>query len=333
MPLLILNKREVEALLTMPTCIDLMAEALVSLARGQVILPLRPVIRIPDSPNAFAVMPAYSKSLKAIGTKLISVFPGNHGTALDSHQGVVLLFDGETGSPLAMMDAASITAIRTAAVSGVATRQLARTDATTLAILGSGVQARAHLDAMFAVRPFRKVFIWSRNADHARAVATNSEWSQRADVEVVADAKAAVESADVICTVTASREPVLRGAWLRPGTHVNAVGASLPTARELDSEAIRRAHVFVDRRESALNEAGDLLIPMKEGVISADHIVAEIGELLSGHDPGRQNGDAITVFKSLGLAVEDLAAAHYLHERAKRERAGTWVELGSEQAT
>lgn len=315
----------------MPKCIDLMAEALVSLARGQVILPLRPVIRIPDSPNVFGLMPAYSKSLKAIGTKVISVFPGNHGTVLGSHQGVVLLFDGENGSPLAMMDAASITAIRTAAVSGVATRLLARQDANTLAILGSGVQARTHLDAMFAVRPFKKVFVWSRNADHARALASSKAgWSQRIDVEVVADAKTAVESADVVCTVTASREPVLRGQWLRPGTHVNAVGASLPTARELDTEAIKRADVYVDRRESALNEAGDLLIPMNEGAISADHIIAEIGELLSGHDTGRENGSEITVFKSLGLAVEDLAAAHYLHDRAKRERAGTWVELGSE---
>jgi ornithine cyclodeaminase len=272
-------------------------------------------------------MPAYSASLRAIGTKLISVYPGNHGTELDSHQGAVLLFDGENGSLLAMMDAASITAIRTAAVSGVATRLLARTDASTLAILGSGVQARTHLDAMFAVRPFKKVFVWSRDADHARALVSKTPWTEHADFQVVSDARTAVEGADVVCTVTASRESVLHGKWLRPGTHVNAVGASLPTARELDTEAIKRSLVFVDRRESALNEAGDLLIPMKEGALSADHIKGEIGQLLSGHDPGRQNGNEITVFKSLGLAVEDLAAAHYLHDRAKRERAGTWVEF------
>ena len=327
MKILILNKREIEQLLPMSTCIDLMAEALVSLTRGKVVLPLRPVIRIPDSPNVFGLMPAYSTSLKAIGTKLISVFPGNHGTTLDSHQGVVALFDGENGSPLAIMDAASITAIRTAAVSGVATRQLARKDASTLAILGSGVQARTHLDAMFAVRPFKKVFVWSRNADHARALASKTVWTQRAEFEVAADAKTAVTAADVVCTVTASREPVLRGKWLRQGAHINAVGASLPTTRELDTEAVKRADVYVDRRESALNEAGDLLIPIGEGAISADHIIAEIGELLSGPDHGRENGDEITLFKSLGLAVEDLAAAHYLHDRAKRERAGTWVEL------
>jgi ornithine cyclodeaminase len=324
MKLLILKKSEIEALLPMEKCIDLMADALVSLARGQVILPLRPVLRIPDSPSAFAVMPAYSHSLKAIGAKLISVFPGNHGTALDSHQGVVILFDGQNGSPLAMMDAASITAIRTAAVSGVATRHLARGDATTLAILGAGVQARTHVAAMMAVRPFKKVVVWSRNRDHARALVAKFGSTDHA---VAADVKSAVRDADVVCTVTASREPVLRGEWLKPGTHINAVGASLPTTRELDTEAVRRARVFVDRRESALNEAGDLLIPMSEGAITADHIVAEIGELLSGHDPGRENNNEITLFKSLGLAVEDLAAAHYLYDRAKGERAGTWVDM------
>jgi ornithine cyclodeaminase len=327
MKILILNKREVEQLLTMEKCIDLMADALVSLARGQVILPLRPVLRIPDSPNAFALMPAYSKSLRAIGTKLISVFPENHGTEVDSHQGVVVLFDGENGIPLAMIDAASITAIRTAAVSGVATRLLATKNAGTLAILGSGVQARTHIDAMLAVRPFKQVLVWSRDANHARAVVARAQSTHRAHFEVAADAGSAVRAADVVCTVTASREPILHGEWLRRGAHVNAVGASIPTARELDTEAVRRSRVFVDRRESALNEAGDLLIPMREGAISADHIVAEIGALLSGHDAGRENGEEITLFKSLGLAIEDLASAHYLHDRAKRDQAGTWVEL------
>jgi ornithine cyclodeaminase/alanine dehydrogenase-like protein (mu-crystallin family) len=327
MQILILNKHEVEQLLTMQKCIDLMADALASLARGEVVLPLRPVLRIPDSANAFALMPAYSKSLRAIGTKLISVFPGNHGTGVDSHQGAVVLFDGENGSPLAMMDAASITAIRTAAVSGVATRLLATKNTRTLAILGSGVQARAHIDAMLLVRPFKKVLVWSREADHARALAAKAASTHRADFEAVVDARTAVEGADVVCTVTASREPILHGEWLRRGAHVNAVGASIPTARELDTEAVRRSRVFVDRRESALNEAGDLLIPMREGAISPEHIVAEIGELLTGAAQGRQNDTELTLFKSLGLAVEDLAAAHDLHDRAKRERAGTWVEL------
>jgi ornithine cyclodeaminase/alanine dehydrogenase-like protein (mu-crystallin family) len=325
--LLILNKREVEQLLPMQVCIDLMAEALVSLARGKVILPLRPVLRIPDSPNTFALMPAYSASLGAIGAKLITVYPGNHGTGLDSHQGAVLLFDGENGRLLAVMDAASITAIRTAAVSGVATRQLARRDTSTLAILGSGVQARTHLEAMFAVRSFEKVFVWSRNKENARTFVSSAASTENVEFEAVADAKAAVKDADVVCTVTASREPVLRGSWLRPGVHVNAVGASIPTARELDTDAVRRSKVFVDRRESALSEAGEILIPIQEAAITADHISGDIGEVLIGSHRGRENDAEITIFKSLGLAIEDLASAHFLHDRAKREEAGTWVEL------
>jgi ornithine cyclodeaminase/alanine dehydrogenase-like protein (mu-crystallin family) len=327
MRVLILNKRDVEAMLSMPKCIELMAEALVSLARGQVALPLRPVIRIPDSPNAFAAMPTYSASLGAIGTKLISVFPGNHGTSRDSHQGIVVLFDGTNGSPLAIMDAASITAIRTAAVSGVATRALANKTVSTLAILGSGVQARAHVDAMLAVRRFSRLIVWSRTPDHARALVEDTRKRHGLQVEIATEAESAVNQADVVCTVTASREPVLQGKWLKAGAHVNAVGASLPTTRELDTDAVRRARVFVDRRESALNEAGDLLIPMREGVISAQHIVGEIGELLSGPDSGRENGDEITLFKSLGLAIEDLACAHYLHDRAARDGTRTWVEI------
>jgi ornithine cyclodeaminase/alanine dehydrogenase-like protein (mu-crystallin family) len=311
----------------MQRCIELMREALASLARGEVLLPLRPVLRLPDTRNVYALMPAYSKALNAIGTKLITVFPDNHGTDLDSHQGAVILIDGERGNLKALMDAASITAIRTAAVSGVATDLLARRDATTLAVLGSGVQARTHIEAMLAVRRFTNVLVWSRNADHARALVAGVGPKRGVPLEVVPDAESAVRRADVICTVTASPKPVLHGEWLRPGSHVNAVGASLPTTRELDSDAVRRARVWVDRRESALNEAGDLLVPIQEGVISADHILGEIGALLSGHDHGRKNDTEITLFKSLGLAIEDLASAHYLHQRATDEQAGTWVDL------
>jgi ornithine cyclodeaminase/alanine dehydrogenase-like protein (mu-crystallin family) len=334
--MLILNRREVVSLLSMPTCIELMEQALASLSRGEVILPLRPVIRIPDSPNAFAVMPTYSANLKASAAKLISVYPGNHGTALDSHQGMVALFDGTNGKPLAIMDAFSITTIRTAAVSGVATRLLARRDANVVAILGAGAQGRSHIDAMLAAHPFERVIVWSRTKAHAAALVTEVEGrygpgpvsrARPTKFVVVEDIDVAVREADVVCTVTASREPIVRGGWLRPGTHLNAVGSSIPSARELDTEAVRRARVFVDRRESAANEAGDLLIPMKEGAIGPDHIVAELGELVLGKATGRENDQQITLFKSLGLAVEDLACAVYLHERAVREKLGTSVEL------
>ena len=311
----------------MPECIRLMEEALASLARGEVMLPLRPVIRVPDTSNAFAVMPAYSSALPALGAKLISVFPGNHGSDLDSHQGVVALFDAERGNLAAIIDAISITAIRTAAVSAVATKLLARRGASRLAILGSGVQARTHVQAMLAVREFESVCIWSRRTEHARLLAGEFETDDRAAFEVAATSDDAVRDADVICTVTAAREPVLHGAALQPGAHLNAVGASLPTTRELDTDAVRSARIFVDRRESALNEAGDLLIPMKAGDLDASAIVAEIGELLIGSKPGRRSDTEITLFKSLGLAIEDLACAVYLRQEAERSGSGRWIEL------
>ena len=325
--MLILQRSDITRLLTMPTCIDLMESALASLARDEVILPLRPVIRIPDSPNAFAVMPTYSAALNACGAKLISVYPENHGTDIDSHQGLVALFDGATGTPLAIMDASSITAIRTAAVSAVATKLLARDETRTLAILGAGVQARTHLGAMFAVRPFERVLIWSRTTDHARQIAHEGANHHDAHFEVVSTADQAVSDADVVCTVTASREPVLEGSWLRPGSHINAVGASIPSARELDTATVACARVFVDRRESALNEAGDILIPIREGAFDATHIVAEIGEILTGAAQGRRSDAEITLFKSLGLAVEDLACAHFLHARASEMGVGLQAEL------
>ena len=327
MSLLVLNKREVERLLSMPKCIELMEGALASLARGEVVLPLRPMIRIPDSRNVYGVMPAYSAALKAIGTKLISVFPDNHGSTLDSHQGAVALFDGTNGSMVGLMEAASITAIRTAAVSAVATKLLARKDAGTVAILGAGAQGHTHVDAMLAARPFTRVIVWSRTPAHAHALVESAAKHHDVTFEVSGSAAAAVGNADVVCTVTASREPILEGAWLRDGTHINAVGAALPSARELDTSAVRRSRVFVDRRESAANEAGELIIPMKEGAFAMTDIVAEIGELLIGTAKGRRDDREITLFKSLGIAVEDLACAHWLYERATADKIGTTVEF------
>jgi alanine dehydrogenase len=265
---------------------------------------------------------------KAVGAKVISVFPDNHGTALDSHQGAVLLFEAERGSLVAIMDASSITAIRTAAVSGLATRLLARDDAREVAILGTGVQARTHLDAMRAVRPIGRARVWSRSAAAVRAFAERESRRTGVAVEPAATAREAVAGAEIVCTVTSSREPVLAGDWLAAGTHVNAVGASLPFARELDTAAVVRGRLYVDRRESALNEAGDFLIPQQEGAIREDHIVGEIGELLLGVVPGRGSSAEVTIFKSLGLAVEDVAAAAVIYERARATGRGTRVELG-----
>ncbi|HET6798586.1 MAG TPA: ornithine cyclodeaminase family protein [Gemmatimonadales bacterium] len=331
MDVLVLNQREVTALLPMSECMDVMADALSTLAQGDALLPLRTVLRLPGGPNAFGAMPAYLGRPGAMGIKVISVFPENDGTRFDSHQGAVLLFEIEQGQLVAIMDASAITAIRTAAVSGVATRMLARPDAADLAILGSGVQAMTHLEAMCLARPIRQVRVWSRSTDRARDFARQG--SERFDVaiEAVESAAHAVTGAGIVCTVTAAREPVLRGDWLAPGSHVNAVGASLPSARELDSDAVRRARVYVDRRESALNEAGDILFPKREGTITDDHIVGELGDLLLDRIAGRRSPEEITLFKSLGLAVEDVAAAYHVYHKAMTGGLGTRVELGGDR--
>jgi ornithine cyclodeaminase len=308
----------------MDVCIEAMRNALRATARGEVLLPLRQVVLLPDRLGALAAMPAYAGA-QGIGVKVITVFPGNRGTAFDSHQGAVLLFDGAQGRLQAVIDAGEVTAIRTAAVSAVATDLLAREDAGDLALLGSGVQARTHLAAMRAVRPIRRVRVWSPTAAHRAAFAAAFR------VEAVDTAEAAVRDADLVCTVTASRTPVLEGAWLLPGAHINAVGASLPTARELDTAAVCRARLFVDRRESTLHEAGDFLTAKSEGAIGDDHILGELGDLLLGTAPGRASPDDITLFKSLGLAVEDLAAARVIYDRAQAEGLGTRVPFNGDR--
>ncbi len=309
----------------METCIELMAEALETLSRGDAVNPLRWGMRLPEGRGILGMMPGQVSSPPALGLKIVSIFPGNEGTPYDSHQGVVVLFDPERGFPVAILDASEITAIRTAAVSGLATRLLAREDASDLAILGSGVQARTHLEA---VREMRRVRAWSPTRERVLAFARRESERCGIEVEACRSAKEAVLGATIVCTVTSAREPILEGAWLAPGAHVNAVGSSVATARELDTEAIARARFFVDRRESALAEAGDFLIPKREGAIGDDHVAGELGEVLLGRVTGRRTPEEVTVFKSLGLAVEDLVAAHYLVERALDEGVGTAVEIG-----
>ena len=328
----LLDQDTVRALLPMGECMRVVAEALRALGRGEAVLPLRLVVPLPDRRGALAAMPAWLGEPPVLGIKTISFFPGNLGTRLDCHQGAVLLFDPQDGRLLALLDATAITAIRTAAASGVATDALARPDARTLALLGSGVQARTHLDAMLQARRFEQVRVWSR--DPARVAAFVEEAAPRhagVAIEGAASAEAAVRGADVVCTVTSAREPILEGAWLASGAHVNAVGSSMRTARELDTAAVVRARLYVDRRESALAEAGDFLIPKREGALDDDHIVGEIGDVLLGRVPGRRSAAEITLFKSLGIAIEDLAAAQFVYERALATGRGTSVAFGGER--
>jgi ornithine cyclodeaminase/alanine dehydrogenase-like protein (mu-crystallin family) len=315
----ILDEQDVRRLLPMGECIDVMADALASLARDELHNPLRFVVRPPGEQTLMGLMPAHrSAPAPLYSLKTVVIAPSNAERGLDLHQGFVALFDGETGETRALLNAGGITAVRTAAVSGVATRLLAREDARTLAILGAGIQAKAHLEAMRAVRDFDRVLVWSRTPGRA---------AELDGVEEAESAEAAVRDADVVVTATSAPEPILFRAWLKEGAHVNAAGSSIPTTRELDTATMASASLFVDRRESTLNEAGDYLFPMREGAIGPEHIRGEIGEILIGAVPGRTSEDELTVFKSLGLAVEDLAAAEHVLRRAEAENAGTVVSL------
>ena len=324
MNVLVISHADVARLLPMEACIEVMAGALRVTSRGGAVLPLRSVVWMPDRTGMIGLMPGFLGQPTSLGLKVVSIFPGNHAAGYDSHQGVVMLFDTQHGSPMAIIDASSITAIRTAAVSGVATRALARADAGDLAILGSGVQAATHLAAMRAVRPLRRVRVWSRNQDNARKFASASP----IPVEVMATPRAAVEGADLICTTTATPTPILEGAWLAPGAHINAVGACFATTRELDTAAVARARLIVDSLESTIAESGDFLFAKAEGAIDDQHIIGELGDLLLDRFTGRRSDSEVTLFKSLGIAIEDLAAAHHIYTQAIATGAGVSVPLG-----
>jgi ornithine cyclodeaminase len=332
MKTLVLGAQEVSNILLMPKCIQVMRETFLALARAEALFPLRRAFAQPDKKGMLGMMPGYLGSRGIMGLKAVSVFPGNLDTPYESHQGAVLLFDTERGRLLSIVDATSITAIRTAAASGVATDALARKDVTNLAILGSGTQATTHLKAMLTVRSgIKKVRVWSRNSDHAKRFANRESGPSGMHIEVTEQPRDAVLGSDLICTATGAKSPILKGAWLSPGAHVNAIGASVPPYRELDTEAVTMSRFFVDSRESALNEADDFRIPRQEGAVSDSHIRGEIGEVLDGRVAGRTGPNDITIFKSLGLAIEDLAAAHFVYTQASSKNIGTWVEFSGER--
>jgi ornithine cyclodeaminase len=326
--ILVLNAADVERLLTMDDCIELMSATLADLARGVLHQPLRMIVRPPEAKGLLGLMPAYrANAPAAYGLKAICVFPENPKLNKDAHQGSVMLFDGETGELLALMNASPITAIRTAAVSAVATRLLAREDASRLAIIGAGVEARSHLAALSRVRSLTRTRVVSRTRQSADRFVNEMRGLFPFPIEAVDSAEEALEAADIIVTVTNSREPVTSLDWISKGAHINAIGTHSPASREIDGATMAAAKLFVDRRESAINEAGDYVLAVKEGLITEDNILGEIGELILGTKAGRQARDDITLFKSLGLAVEDLACAEYLFRRAQDENAGSWVEF------
>ncbi|MBA2295206.1 MAG: ornithine cyclodeaminase family protein [Actinobacteria bacterium] len=321
MSVLILSEADVRAVLDMESCIEAMEDALAALARGELAMPLRTIFR-PPSEELLGLMPAYRGGTEPLfSLKEIVIAPANSARGLDPHQGAVLLHEGETGVLRAVLNASAITEIRTAAVSAVATRLLARPGARRVAILGSGVQGRSHAEAMRAVVDDIELRVWSRTPAHAEALALEAHALACETVEE------ALADAEIVCTCTAAREPVVRLEWLSDGAHVNAVGSSVPSARELDAEVVAAASLFVDRRESTVNESGDWLGAVRELGLTADHIRAELGELLVGTHEGRRDDSELTLFESLGLAVEDLAAAALCVGRARERRLGVEVDF------
>jgi len=328
MKTLVLSHNEVVNLLPMKECIAVMRDAFIALASGQVHQPLRAIMRPRGAGGVMGLMPSYIAGERAaFGLKAICVLPGNPAQGLDAHQGAVLLFSADTGELMAMMNASAITAIRTAAASGVATDLLAREDAGDLAIIGSGVEARSHLAAMSEVRSIKRCRVASRHIENARSFAEELRQDYSFLIEPVESIAEALAGADLIVTATSAREPIVRREWISPGANMNVVGACTARAREVDSETVADSSLFVDCRESTINESGDYLLALSDGAIGEDHIRAEIGEVLTGEKPGRTSAEEITLFKSLGIGIEDLATAEYLYRKASELKAGTWVEF------
>ena len=307
------TKDHVEKILTHRTCIDLMRNALMRVSDHSSCQYLRTVVPLPED-KILGLMPAYYDR-RYFGTKVITVFYKNLGTAYPSHQGTVLLFESQNGSLLAMADGNSITEIRTGAVSAVATHILAKKDAKTAAFIGCGAQARSHLEALRLVRDIRTVFVYDREPSYAERFAQWAEEKTGCKVVVCKTPGEAVSAAEIITTVTTSKNPLFDYNDVRPGTHINAVGACAPSDRELGSELVARAKFFGDSRESVMKESGDFLIPLQEGRIREDHFAGEIGEVLLGTVSGRTDDEEITVFEALGLAVEDVASLVYIYEQ------------------
>jgi ornithine cyclodeaminase len=328
MKTLVLSHDEVVELLSMRECIAVMRDAFIALAEGKVHQPLRTVMRPREAAGVMGLMPSYLAGDHAsFGLKSICVFPGNPANGKDSHQGAVMLFSGDTGELRALMNASAITSIRTAAASGVATDLLAGEDASNLAIIGSGVEARSHLAAMAEVRSLKRCRVASRRLEHAQKFADEMSREFSFPIDAVESVAEALANADLIVTATSAREPIVQREWVSSGAHLNVVGACTPRTREVDSATMAASSLFVDSRESTVNESGDYLHALQDGAIGQDHIRAEIGEVLTGESTGRTSAEEITLFKSLGIGIEDLAAAEYLYRKAGELKAGTWVEF------
>jgi ornithine cyclodeaminase/alanine dehydrogenase-like protein (mu-crystallin family) len=323
----ILRGAEVRHLLPMTACVDLMHRTMIAVSERRAVLPLRSVMVMPGEIGMLGNMPGYIAEPECFGVKLVSLIPRNKPPHYSSHLGLVLLFEAQHGCPVALMDAAEITAIRTAAASGLATRLLARPEAGDLALLGAGEQARSHLEAMLAVRTLRRIRVWARDTDKAAAFANVEGARHQVTIERSATVREAVAGADIICTVTKAREPILLGEQLTPGVHLNVVGSSIATTAEIDTPAVVKSRYFVDYRDSTVNEGGEYLRALRAGAITPEHILGEIGEVANGTKIGRRSPSDVTLYKSLGIAPQDLASAHYVLEKARAAGVGQIIDF------
>jgi alanine dehydrogenase len=326
MPVL-LSEQDVRIVLSMRDLIDAMESALAQFSSRQVTQPLRSVIEVGLQKAFVGVMPAFISDPAALGTKVVTVFGSNAAVGLPTHLATIVLLDPMTGELLAIMDGRFITEARTAAVSAVATKHLARADASRLAIVGSGVQARSHLAAIAMVRSLRDVRVWSPTHDHRTAFVREMRPRVDAPILAAASARDAVDGADLIVLATAAREPVVRSEWIAEGAHICAVGACRPDQREMETALVGRGRMFVDSREGALAEAGDIVIPLRAGVFDETHLSGELGEVVLGTVRGRTSATDVTIFKSLGMAVEDVAAAHLAYIKAAERGLGRGIVL------
>lgn len=323
----ILGHDDVTELLPMSECIEVMREALSALARGEVDQPLRSLVRASNAAGFLGLMPAFRGGDRPWwGLKEVCVYPGNPARGLDSHLGAVLLHDGETGELVAVVEASAITAIRTAAVTAVATDLLARQDASVVSVIGTGAQARAHIESISLVRHVSEIRVAGSTPEKAKRFCEQIEHGTHS-LRPASSVEEAVRDSDIIVTATSSKQPVFDHSWIAAGCHLNLVGSSIRTAREADGATIAAGRLYVDRRESTINESGDYLFALEEGFIADDHIQAEIGEVLLDPALGRRARDEVTIFKSLGLAIEDLAAAAYLYGKARESGRGTWIDF------
>jgi ornithine cyclodeaminase/alanine dehydrogenase-like protein (mu-crystallin family) len=327
MEIRVLRAAEVQRFLPMLECIDVMHRTMIAVAERRAVLPLRSVMVMPGDLGMLGNMPGYLADPECFGVKLVSLIPRNKPPQYSSHLGLVLLFEAEHGCPVALLDAAQITAIRTAAASGLATRLLARPDAGDLALLGAGEQAQSHLTAMLAVRTLRRIRVWARDKDKAASFAKQEGERHGIHIEASATVRDAVAGADIICTLTKAREPLLFGEWLSAGVHLNVVGSSIASTAEIDTPAVVRSRFFVDYRESTVNEGGEYLRALKSGAITAEHILGEIGEVANGSKAGRRTTADVTLYKSLGIAPQDLASAHHVLQKARAAGVGQVIDF------